>query len=87
VRVTTGVAFSLDFILMRVEAMTIVTLTDKKRKLPIRAIIRRKGHPTLQQHFLTKAEAKQWESERLREITIAACRSPAGQPAGKVRLP
>src|SRR5438128_1256464 len=50
--------------------MSIITLTDKPRKLPIRAVVRRKGHPTLIKHFLTKAEAKQWEAEQQRSIRL-----------------
>lgn len=54
--------------------MTIVILNDKPRKLPVRAIIRRKGHPTLMQHFPdTKQgwkDAEHWEAEQLRSIRI-----------------
>jgi integrase len=54
--------------------MTFVILKDKPRKLSVRAIIRRKGHPTLMKHFPNTREGKKdaelWEGEQLRSIRL-----------------
>jgi integrase len=40
------------------------------RKLPWRAQVKRKGHPTLIKHFLTKDEAELWAAEQERSIRL-----------------
>jgi hypothetical protein len=41
------------------------------RKLPWRAQVKRKGHPILIKHFLTKDEAELWAAENERSIRLA----------------
>src|SRR5262245_61573895 len=41
------------------------------RKLPWRAQVKRKGHPKLIKHFLTKDEAELWAGEQERSIRLA----------------
>jgi hypothetical protein len=45
-------------------------LTDKPRKLPWRAQVRRKGHGVLVKCFATKAEAEHWAAEQERSIRL-----------------
>jgi hypothetical protein len=45
-------------------------LTDKPRKLPWRAQVRRKGHAVLVKMFATKREAEHWASEQERAIRL-----------------
>lgn len=46
-------------------------MTDKRRTLPWRAHINRKGHRTLVKMFKTKDEAKHWADEQERNIRLA----------------
>lgn len=45
-------------------------LTDKRRTLPWRAQVRRKGHKVMVKMFMTKAEAQAWADEQERTIRL-----------------
>jgi hypothetical protein len=45
-------------------------LTDKRRTLPWRAQIRRKGHKPMVKMFTTRGEAERWASEQERTIRL-----------------
>jgi hypothetical protein len=46
-------------------------LTDKPRRLPWRAQVRRKGHKSLVKMFATKNEAEHWAREQERSIRLS----------------
>ncbi len=45
-------------------------LTDKRRTLPWRAQVRRKGHKVLVKMFATRSEAEHWATEQERTIRL-----------------